>query len=1250
MMSAMALTPESSLLGTVLIISLLYSINAMDIPKDYNLEGLIYPPVILNETSQKYVVYPYEDITLTCEAKKLSSVSYRWEKDGMPFDTDGDSKIVRKPNSGTLTILNSNGNMMDYKGKYRCFVRNSLGIAITHEINVIMEETPKWQKEIIKPIKVEEGESIVLPCNPPQSAVPPRVIWMNSTLLHITQDDRVSMGSNGNLYFSNVKIQDERPDYICYAQFVGARTIVAKEPIVLKVTRTNLLKSNKPEMMMPTGSSSNYLALRGNQLQLECIAKGLPTPKVEWTSLTGSMNEGRFHFDEFKKTLLIDNVQYEDDGQYQCTAQNSEGKVQHTYTVTVESAPYWIKKPESGVYGPGENAVLTCDVDGKPKPVVTWMINGEPLKDSDLNDNLELKDGTLILRDLQMTNTSVVQCEARNLHGYILTNAYVYVIELPPKMLTLDEVVYSVVENADVWMDCRVFGAPVPAISWQDEMKTNVLIDQRFALETNGTLTISEVQKDDMGLYTCFATNIKGSANISAILNVKNATQIITPPNDQRVRKGWKAIFECKALFDSTLDNTRVEWKKDETEINDPDDSDKYFIDVNYTLSITNVQEDDHGTYKCVARTDLDSVEKTAELVVMDLPDPPYDLELSDEDDMSVTLSWTPADENNSPIEEFIIEFEEDRYGPGVWHELTRVNGDQISANLDLSPYVNYQFRVRAVNEVGPSNGSKPSDRFQTEPAAPTKNPREVKGEGTEPNNMYISWKPLKGIDWNGEGFGYLVRWRRQGLDETWQEEKTQSPPILVQYTNTYVPYEIKVQSFNNHGTAPEPKTVIGYSGEDFPDTVPENVGLESISESTIKVAWLPVQKEGLNGHLRGFKVQCIGHGGRPHPEVMVHGNTTHALVTGLQPFSNYTVKVRVFNGKGNGRYSESASIRTNEGVPSKPSFLKLDRLSDSSLTLTWGPPDSANGILTGYEIYYEIVNSTNIGEKSFSQTINDPLQQNWTVTNISSNYTYRFYLYATTSAGQSDPVVREGGTMQEIEFPPNMNVSMKAEERRIMITLDARKNVELKVQIKSKSNDLWQTHGKVNTSQSFYELDELMPGTTYDIRLMATNRTMDVNIWNSSIITSGVDIIPEHGRFATEGWFIGLISAIVLLLLILIILCFIKRSKGGKYSVKDKEDTQVDSEARPMKDETFGEYSDNDEKPFTSSQPSLNGDIKPLGSDDSLADYGGSVDVQFNEDGSFIGQYSGKKEKEAAGGNESSGATSPVIPNIPIE
>jgi len=44
---------------------------------------------------------------------------------------------------------------------------------------------------------------------------------------------------------------------------------------------------------------------------------------------------------------------------------------------------------------------------------------------------------------------------------------------------------------------------------------------------------------------------------------------------------------------------------------------------------------------------------------------------------------------------------------------------------------------------------------------------------------------------------------------------------------------------------------------------------------------------------------------------------------------------------------------------------------------------------------------------------------------------------------------------------------------------------------------------------------------------------------------------MEKQDGFVTESWFIGLISALVLLLLVLLILCFIKRSKGGKYSGK---------------------------------------------------------------------------------------------------
>lgn len=76
----------------------------------------------------------------------------------------------------------------------------------------------------------------------------------------------------------------------------------------------------------------------------------------------------------------------------------------------------------------------------------------------------------------------------------------------------------------------------------------------------------------------------------------------------------------------------------------------------------------------------------------------------------------------------------------------------------------------------------------------------------------------------------------------------------------------------------------------------------------------------------------------------------------------------------------------------------------------------------------------------------------------------------------------------------------------------------------------------------------------------------------------------------------------------------------------------------------SFPFYSDTeDHKPLKGSRTPSNGTVRRDESDDSLVDYGEGGDGQFNEDGSFIGQYSGKKEKDTHEGNESSEAPSPV-------
>lgn len=67
---------------------------------------------------------------------------------------------------------------------------------------------------------------------------------------------------------------------------------------------------------------------------------------------------------------------------------------------------------------------------------------------------------------------------------------------------------------------------------------------------------------------------------------------------------------------------------------------------------------------------------------------------------------WPPSD--------YVVQFEEDQFQPGVWHDHSKFPGSVNSAVLQLSPYVNYQFRVIAINEVGSSHPSLPSERYRT--------------------------------------------------------------------------------------------------------------------------------------------------------------------------------------------------------------------------------------------------------------------------------------------------------------------------------------------------------------------------------------------------------------------------------------------------------------------------------------------------------------------------------------------------------
>ncbi|XP_075298830.1 neurofascin isoform X16 [Opisthocomus hoazin] len=1046
--------------GIAFALYLHHLVSTIEVPLDSNIQSeLPQPPTITKQSVKDYIVDPRDNIFIECEAKGNPVPIFSWTRNGKFFNVAKDPKVSMRRRSGTLVIdFHGGGRPEDYEGEYQCFARNDYGTALSSKIHLQVSKSPLWPKEKVDVIEVDEGAPLSLQCNPPPGLPSPVIFWMSSSMEPIHQDKRVSQGQNGDLYFSNVMLQDAQTDYSCNARFHFTHTIQQKNPYTLKVKTTRGITETTPSFMFPYGTSSSQMVLRGVDLLLECIASGVPAPDIMWYKKGGELPAGKTKLENFNKALRISNVSEEDSGEYFCLASNKMGSIRHTISVRVKAAPYWLDEPQNLILAPGEDGRLVCRANGNPKPAIQWLVNGEPIEASAPNPSREVAGDTIVFRDTQIGSSAVYQCNASNEHGYLLANAFVSVLDVPPRLLAPRNQLIRVIQNNRTRLDCPFFGSPIPTLRWFKNGQGNTLDGGNYKAHENGSLEMNMARKEDQGIYTCVATNILGKAEAQVRLEVKDPTRIVRGPEDQVVKRGSMPRLHCRIKHDPTLKLT-VTWLKDDAPLymgnrmKKEDDG----------LTIYGVSEKDQGDYTCVASTELDKDSAKAYLTVLatpanrlrdlpkERPDRPRDLELSDLAERSVRLTWIPGDDNNSPITDYIVQFEEDRFQPGMWHNHSRYPGSVNSAVLSLSPYVNYQFRVIAVNDVGSSLPSMPSERYQTNGARPEINPTGVQGAGTQKNNMEITWTPLNATQAYGPNLRYIVRWRRRDPRGSWYNETVKTPRHVVWNTPIYVPYEIKVQAENDFGRAPEPDTFIGYSGED---------------------------------------------------------------------------------------------------LPSSPRYLRIRQPNLESINVEWDHPEHPNGVLTGYSLRYQAFNGSKTGRtlvENFS-----PNQTRFTLQRTDPISRYRFFLRARTQVGEGETIVEESPALLNEAYTKN------------------------------------------------------------------------------------------HVDIATQGWFIGLMCAIALLVLILLIVCFIKRSRGGKYPVRDNKDEHLNPDDKNVEDGSF-DYSDEDNKPLPNSQTSLDGTIKQQESDDSLVDYGEGGEGQFNEDGSFIGQYTVKKDKEETEGNESSEATSPV-------
>ncbi|KAI1890658.1 hypothetical protein AGOR_G00155920 [Albula goreensis] len=1295
---------EVALAGLSLLLLLWCEVCAIEVPLDPKIQqDLKQPPTIVKQSVKDYIVDPRDNIIIECEAKGNPVPTFSWLRNGRFFNVVKDPRVSMRRRSGTLEIgFRSGGQPEDYEGEYQCFASNEFGTALSNKILLRVSKSPLWPKEVLEPVVVSEGSQLILPCNPPPGLPPPHTFWMSSAMMPIVQDNRVSMGLNGDLYFSNVLAKDATTDYSCNARFLFTHTIQQKNPFTLKVlskepfndtsgfNHTDLYSARgvpetPPTFMSPTGGFSSKMVLRGEQLLLECIAAGVPTPSIKWIKKGGELPMEKVRLDKFNKTLRIMSVSEEDSGEYNCMAINKIGSSRHSISVQVKAAPYWLDRPSNLVLAPEENGQLVCRASGNPKPSIQWLVNGEPIESAAPNPSRQVIGDTIIFRSVQMGNSEVYQCNASNEHGYLLANAFVSILDMAPRMLGPKNQLIKVMENNRTFLDCPFFGSPLPLLRWFKNGQGSGLDGGQYRVYINGTLEIKRVRQEDQGTYTCVANNIMGNAENQVHLEVKEPTQIVRAPEHQSVNRGSVARFDCRVNHDPTLPIT-VTWLKNDKPLyigwrmkTDED-----------SLTINNVNEGDEGTYMCNVKTELEEHSASARLTVLedetvsasnrsalhaDRPEPPMDLELSDPSERSVRLTWIPGDDNNSPIRQFLVQYEEDQWEPGKWQDLSNYTGDLNSVILKLSPFVNYQFRVIAINAVGPSRPSHPSPPYRTTGAAPDAIPGGIQGMGSKKNNMEITWEPLKVTERNGPNLRYMVWWRRQDTSEEWKSITTKGLKHVVHDTETYKPYEIKVQAINDFGSGPESHIVIGYSGEDRPTEAPANLRVTNINSTKVNVHWTPVDPSSVLGEFKEYRVyywrvSSLVKGLRVKQEKNTKGFSSTSpdptgILTGLIPYSSYKMYMVVANNRYEGPRSNTVEFQTKEGLPAAPQYFKIlhTRYRDN-IYLEWGKPLEPNGILIGYTLKYHTVNGTDLGDMqvmNFHSNVTDfslPLPDRFTH--------YKFYLSARTKVGAGEVYAQESPHSANEVVPTDVWVlttvpttpstttttTATAQERKIWnLTVEPNSdyaNVSWNHDFPPDSIEFFveftlDSDGSTKTvlvnQQPPIQLAGLIEGAKYRLRVYSYEQhsisSKSVTFQTSAAYTKDqVDI-------ATQGWFIGLMCAVALLVLILLIVCFIKRSRGGKYPVRDKKDLPLDSVDQKEQDGSFDYRSDEDNKPLQGSQTSLDGNVKE--SDDSLVDYGEGGDGQFNEDGSFIGQYTVKKDKEETEGNESSEATSPV-------
>uniref|UniRef100_A0A673MXU9 Contactin-3-like n=1 Tax=Sinocyclocheilus rhinocerous TaxID=307959 RepID=A0A673MXU9_9TELE len=859
---------------------------------------------------------------------------------------------------GNLRI--SQLNKEEDAGIYQCLASNSFGTILSREASLYIAYLEEFKTQRRSPVSVREGQGVVLLCGPPAHMGELTFSWIfNEYPSFVKQDMRRFVSQKtGNLYIAKVEPSDVG-NYTCVVTNTVTQSRVQGPPTSLVLRNDGIMGEYEPKIEV---QFSEVLAVaKGLTVKLECFALGNPVPSITWRRPDGVPFPRKVDVGKSSGVLEIPYFQQEDAGQYECTAENSRGKNTVKGRLYFYAPPHLVEKPQDVQKAIDESLLWECKASAKPKPSYRWLKNGELLES--FEDRIQVVNGALSISSLTLSDTGMYQCIAENRHGRVFANAELKVTAVAPdfsnnvlKAQTLAR------QGGDVLIECRPRMSPRGMISWRKGKEALLELLPNLIYPV---IKISKLATLVLSVYTS-PTNSQFYNSFMVLF----PTIITSKATQLDVTVGESVVIPCQVSRDPTLD-VRFTWFFNEQLINFGSHG-GYFEKVGGTsagdIMIRNIQLRHAGRYTCAVQTKVDSASIATDVVVRGPPDPPLDIKVDEVTETTSFVSWSPGPDNHSPLFAYYIQIRSP-FSLG-WQAAKTVpeslGGQQLTARVvELSTWVEYEFRVLATNSIGTGEPSKPSQKIRTKDTLPRTTPARVSGGGGSRSELVITWEPVPEELQCGPGFGYVVAFRPLG-GQSWMQAAVTSPDasryiFKNESIPPFSPFHVKVGVYNNKGEGLFGPVTTIYSAEEEPSRAPSRVRAKSLSASEVEVSWKPLPWSTSRTRIMGYEVRTtqLKQANESHwvSSVMrTVGNRTSAVIRGLDPSSTYYIKLKAYNSAGVGPDSAVVNVTTKRPPPSQSPVKVTWNTTDSKLILKWDHVKSLENEseVMGYKVMYK--------------------------------------------------------------------------------------------------------------------------------------------------------------------------------------------------------------------------------------------------------------------------------------------------------